>query len=119
MTTAVRDKGAVIVTGASRGIGAAIAERLAGDGYGVIVNYSADADGAESMVSAIQGRHGDVRARPVERGRIGGHPVQQCLAWVHRDSDVSFDAGARRHMSLAAIAPSPAGCELHRQRRSG
>jgi NAD(P)-dependent dehydrogenase (short-subunit alcohol dehydrogenase family) len=58
MTTTEQQKGAVIVTGASRGIGAAIAGKLAGDGYGVIVNYAADAEGAESVVSAIRAKGG-------------------------------------------------------------
>jgi NAD(P)-dependent dehydrogenase (short-subunit alcohol dehydrogenase family) len=62
MAATDQDKGAVIVTGASRGIGAAIAGKLADDGYGVIVNYAADAEGAESVVSAIRAKGGRAEA---------------------------------------------------------
>jgi NAD(P)-dependent dehydrogenase (short-subunit alcohol dehydrogenase family) len=74
MTTALQDKGAVIVTGASRGIGAAIAQRLASDGYGVIVNYATDADGAESVVSAIHAKGG--RAVAVRADIASEHDVE-------------------------------------------
>lgn len=43
-----------IVTGASRGIGAAIAERLAGDGFAVIVNYAGNEVAANAVVERIE-----------------------------------------------------------------
>ncbi|CNI26421.1 putative short chain dehydrogenease [Yersinia massiliensis] len=43
-----------IITGASRGIGAAIAERLARDGYTVLINYSHSESEAEALVRKIQ-----------------------------------------------------------------
>jgi 3-oxoacyl-[acyl-carrier protein] reductase len=47
-----------IVTGASRGIGAAVAERLASDGFAVIINYSSDARSAETLERKIKDNGG-------------------------------------------------------------
>ena len=44
-----------LVTGGSRGIGAAIAKRLAGDGAKVAITYTKGADAAASVVKAIEG----------------------------------------------------------------
>ena len=51
-----------IVTGASRGIGADLARKLARDGFAVIVNYNSSADAAEKLVSEITDAGGTARA---------------------------------------------------------
>ena len=43
-----------LVTGGSRGIGAATARRLAADGFAVVVNYAGRADKADQVVAAIR-----------------------------------------------------------------
>jgi 3-oxoacyl-[acyl-carrier protein] reductase len=58
----MNSKQVAIVTGSSRGIGAAIAQRLAQEGYAVVVNYAGNAAEAQGVVGAIEGAGGSALA---------------------------------------------------------
>ena len=64
-----------IVTGASRGIGRAIALRLAADGFGVVVNYAGNAAKAEEVVNEITSAGG--RALAIQADVANPEDVKQ------------------------------------------
>lgn len=51
-----------VVTGASKGIGAAIAKQLASDGAKVVVNYATSREGADKVVAEIKSQGGEAIA---------------------------------------------------------
>jgi NAD(P)-dependent dehydrogenase (short-subunit alcohol dehydrogenase family) len=121
-----------IVTGASRGIGAAVAERLAGDGFTVVINYSGDTRSAEVLARKIEGKGGralvaeaDVSDPNAVRGMFdtaeetfGGVDVLVNNAGIMKlakiaDSDDALSTSRSRSISRAAstrCAKPQSGC---------
>lgn len=75
-----------IVTGASRGIGAAIARRLVDDGLAVVINYAGKASEAEELASDLAGEGGRSRSRRTSAIRL---PWRGCSMWPKRSSAAS------------------------------
>ena len=55
-----------IVTGSSRGIGAAVVQRLAANGFAVIVNYTGNAEPADALVRTIEAAGGTALAHKAD-----------------------------------------------------
>lgn len=95
----------VLVTGASRGIGRAIAEAVAADGHTMVVNYHSKAEAAAEVVAAIAGGGGtaeaigfDVADRPAAK-----RACQDLLERLGTPYGVVHNAGITRDGLLAAM----------------
>ena len=109
----IRDRVA-LVTGSSRGIGAAIARRLAADGANVVLHASRSAELADQVAATIRDAGGtaDVVLGDLGAGETAIDVVQQAFA-VHGALDILVcNAGAPVSGPVAALEPATIDAHL-------
>ena len=94
-----------VVSGASKGIGAAIAIQLANDGASVVVNYAASAEQAAAVVAKIKGRGGAAKAvrADVSQPAQAGHLIDACVSEFGRIDILVNNAGVYEFLPLQDI----------------
>ena len=102
-----------IVTGASKGIGAAIAKALGSAGAAVVVNYSSSKEGADRVVAEITGKEG--KAIAVQGDMSKAADVQKLFAATSKAfGRLDVPGEQRRHFSFGALEAVTEE-EFHRQ----
>ncbi|PSQ06772.1 short-chain dehydrogenase [Halobacteriales archaeon QS_6_71_20] len=97
-----------LVTGSSRGIGAAVAERFAADGHDVAVNYHTSADAAAETAAAVRerGREATVVRADVSDPDAAARLVDETVAELGGLDHVVNNAGIDQHVHTADLDPA-------------
>jgi len=97
-----------VITGGTRGIGLAIAQRLAADGYDLVLNYRGDAEVAETAMSdlAASGRRIELVAADVSTADGAGEVVEAAVQRLGRIDALINNAGITRDTLLMRMDES-------------
>ena len=107
------DNKVAIITGASKGIGAATARAFANEGAAVIVNYASDTTGAEKIVKEIKAHGGQAHAVQADVAKAGDvdHLFAETLRVFGKIDIVVNNAGVYQFGPLEAVTEA----DFHRQ----
>lgn len=97
-----------LVTGAGRGLGAATAERLAQDGWDVVVNYRATAEGAETVATTVKafGQRALIQKADVSRFDEVQAMIEGTMREMGRLDAIVNNAGVYKREKVDATDPA-------------
>lgn len=96
-----------LITGASRGIGAAIAEALSASGHPIVLNYRSNSEAAESVRQRIEAAGGSVEMAPfdVSDRQATSEAIETLRAGETPIGVVVNNAGLARDKPFPAVSP--------------